>query len=122
MQSQKVRRYRPAVSHIPQFEDATTSSAGDVNVSAVQWETAASPTGDLLASPNFGICDTTHTDSKIHFILFTAIANQIYQGGSVVHRSPKSQIIQEMSEFVSQLFHVPMINDATVNEKVDSFQ
>jgi hypothetical protein len=44
------------MSDIPQFGDATTSLAGD----------AASPTGDvdvsagdLLASPNFGICDTT---------------------------------------------------------------
>jgi len=37
------------VSHIPQFGDATTSPAGD----------AVSPEGDLLASPNFGICDTT---------------------------------------------------------------
>jgi hypothetical protein len=73
-------------------------------------------------SANFGTCDTTHTDSKIHFILFKAIANRIYQGGSVVHRSPKSQIIKEIGEFVSQLFHIPMINDATVNEKVDSFQ
>ncbi len=25
----------------------------------LQWETTASPTGDLLASPNFGIYDTT---------------------------------------------------------------
>ncbi len=25
----------------------------------LQWEPTASPTGDLLASPNFGICDTT---------------------------------------------------------------
>jgi hypothetical protein len=24
----------------------------------LQWETAASPVGDLLASPNFGICNT----------------------------------------------------------------
>jgi hypothetical protein len=37
------------VSHIPQFGDAAFP-AGD----------AVSPTGDLLASPNFGICDTTH--------------------------------------------------------------
>jgi hypothetical protein len=65
------------VVHIPQFGDAA-SPTGDVDVSAgdahFQWETttsqerdAASPTGDavypegdLLASPNFGICDTTH--------------------------------------------------------------
>jgi hypothetical protein len=39
----------PAVSHIPQFGDAA-SLAGD----------AVSPAGDLLASPNFGICGTTH--------------------------------------------------------------
>ncbi len=25
----------------------------------LQWETTASPAGDLLASPNFGIFDTT---------------------------------------------------------------
>jgi hypothetical protein len=25
----------------------------------LQWETTASPVGDLLACPNFGICDTT---------------------------------------------------------------
>jgi hypothetical protein len=39
----KVRKFalNPAVSHIPQFGDA------------------ASPAGDLLASPNFGICNTT---------------------------------------------------------------
>jgi hypothetical protein len=44
----------------------------------LQWETTASPeggagspardavspTGDLLASPNFGICDTTHKDDQ----------------------------------------------------------
>ncbi len=35
------KRTNAAVSHIPQFEDAV------------------SPVGDLLASPNFGICDTT---------------------------------------------------------------
>jgi hypothetical protein len=52
-----------AVSHIPQFEDATTSPVGDaaspaedVDVSA---DDALSHTGDLLASPNFRICDTT---------------------------------------------------------------
>jgi hypothetical protein len=38
-----------AVSHIPQLGDANTSLAGD----------AVSPVGDLLASPNFRICDTT---------------------------------------------------------------
>ncbi len=72
------------MSHIPQFGDANTSLAGDVDVSAggcaslkemihLQWETTASPEGDtaspagdvasppddLLASPNCGICDTT---------------------------------------------------------------
>jgi len=52
------------------FGDAA-SHRGDVDVSAgdahLQWETiasperdAASPAGDLLAFPNFGICDTTH--------------------------------------------------------------
>jgi len=35
------------VSHIPQSGDATTSPPGD----------AASPEGDLLTSPNCGICD-----------------------------------------------------------------
>jgi len=39
-----------AVSHMPHFGDSTISPAGD----------AVSPTEDLLASPNFGICDTTH--------------------------------------------------------------
>jgi hypothetical protein len=37
------------VSHIPQFGDVNTSPTGD----------AVSPSGDLLASPDFGICDTT---------------------------------------------------------------
>jgi hypothetical protein len=38
----------------------------------LQWETTASPegdavspTGDLLASPNFGICDTAHLRSDL---------------------------------------------------------
>jgi len=71
-----------AVSHIPKFGDATTSLAGDVDVSTgdahLQWETTASPdrdavspagdavspVGDLLASPNFGICDTTRALTK----------------------------------------------------------
>ncbi len=63
------------MSHIPQFEDVTTSvaenaasPAGDVDVSAgdahLQWETTASPAGDLLASPKFGRCDTTHLYRK----------------------------------------------------------
>ncbi len=57
------------MSHIPQFVDANTSPAGDVDVSAgdahLQWEAktpardAVSPVGDLPASSNFGICDTT---------------------------------------------------------------
>ncbi len=33
----------------------------------LQWETTASPEGDLLASPNFGICDTTQ---KFHIISY----------------------------------------------------
>ncbi len=60
------------MSHIPQSGDATTSPTGDMDVSAwdahLRWETtasperdAASPEGDLLASSNFGICDTTHS-------------------------------------------------------------
>jgi hypothetical protein len=50
------------VSHIPQSGDATTSPTGDaasptgdVDVSAGG---CATPERDLLASPNFGICDT----------------------------------------------------------------
>ncbi len=35
-------------------EGAAASPEGDAAGDAV------SPTGDLLASPNFGICDTTH--------------------------------------------------------------
>ncbi|CAF3690242.1 unnamed protein product [Rotaria sordida] len=42
-----------------------------------------------------------------------AIANKIYQEKSILPRSPKSRIIKEMTEFVSQLFHMPIINDAT---------
>jgi hypothetical protein len=52
---------------------------------------------------------------KIHSIFFQVIANKIYQGGSILYRSSKSRIIKEMGEFVSQLFHIPIINDATVN-------
>jgi hypothetical protein len=36
-------------------EGGAASSAGDT----------VSPTGDLLASPNFGICDSTHSHRKI---------------------------------------------------------
>jgi hypothetical protein len=36
------------VSHIPKFGDASKSPAGD----------AASPARDVVASPNFGVCDT----------------------------------------------------------------
>jgi len=44
------------VSHIPQFGDAAKSPAGDA---ASPTGDAVSPERDLLASPNFGICDTT---------------------------------------------------------------
>ncbi len=47
-----------AVSHIPHF--------GDVDVSAGD---AVSPTVDLLASPNFGICDTTHLFQNFNICL-----------------------------------------------------
>ncbi len=46
------------MSHIPQSGDATRSSAGDT---ASPTGDAVSPEGDLLASSNFGICDTTHS-------------------------------------------------------------
>ncbi|CAF4805570.1 unnamed protein product [Rotaria sp. Silwood1] len=49
-----------------------------------------------------------YTDNKTK-----AIANKIYQGKSILPRLPKSRIIKEMTEFVSQLFHMPIINDAT---------
>ncbi|CAF4041339.1 unnamed protein product [Rotaria sp. Silwood2] len=41
------------------------------------------------------------------------IANKIYQGKPILPRLPKSRIIKEMTEFVSQLFHMPIISDAT---------
>ncbi len=60
------------VSHITQLGDAITSPAedaaspvGDVDVSAgmlISKEDGTSPVGDLLASLNFGICDTTLMD------------------------------------------------------------
>ncbi len=67
------------MSYIPQFGDANTylagdavSPAGDVDVSAgdahLHWETTASPGGDLLASPNFGICDTTRVGWTISVV------------------------------------------------------
>jgi hypothetical protein len=49
------------VSHIPQFGDATTSSAGDVDVNAGD---AVSPAGALLASANLGICDTNQLSDR----------------------------------------------------------
>jgi hypothetical protein len=53
------------VSHITQLGDAIRSPAGDVDVSAwmlISKEDGTSPVGDLLASLNFGICDTTLMD------------------------------------------------------------
>jgi hypothetical protein len=83
---------KAAVSHILQSGDAG-SPTGDVDVSAggraslkemirLQWETTASPErdaaspagdavspeGDSLASPNFGICDTTLLKGQFIFI------------------------------------------------------
>ncbi len=68
------------MSHIPQFGDVDVSAGGAHCASLKemihpQWKTTASPEGDaaspagdavsptrdLLASPNFGICDTTQT-------------------------------------------------------------
>lgn len=46
---------------------------------------------------------------------FEVIAKKIYQGESIVYRSSKSRIMKEMGEFVSQLFRLPIIDDATVN-------
>ncbi len=43
------------MSHIAQFGDADVS-AGDA---ASPVEVTVSPAGDLLASPNFGVCVTT---------------------------------------------------------------
>jgi len=48
-------------------------------------------------------------------IFSKAIANKIYQGRSILYRSSKSRIMKEMGEFVSQVFHIPLINDTTVN-------
>lgn len=47
---------------------------------------------------------------------FKVIAQKIYQGEPVVYRSSKSRIIKEMGEFVSQVFRLPIIDDATVNQ------
>ncbi|CAF3800448.1 unnamed protein product, partial [Adineta steineri] len=41
------------------------------------------------------------------------IANKIYQGESIIPQLPKSRILKQMSEFISQIFHMPIINDAT---------
>ncbi|CAF4245895.1 unnamed protein product [Rotaria sordida] len=41
------------------------------------------------------------------------IADKIYQGKPILPHSPKSQIIKEMTEFDSQLFHMPIISNAT---------
>ncbi|CAF0888177.1 unnamed protein product [Adineta ricciae] len=41
------------------------------------------------------------------------IANRIYRGESIFDRLPTPRIIKTMGEFVSQLFHIPIINDAT---------
>lgn len=45
-----------------------------------------------------------------------AIVNRIYQGKSVLPRSPKDQIIREMAEFVSELVRTPITTNATVNQ------
>ncbi|CAF1222036.1 unnamed protein product [Adineta ricciae] len=41
------------------------------------------------------------------------IANRIYRGESIFDRLPTPRIIKTMGEFVTQLFHIPIINDAT---------
>jgi hypothetical protein len=48
--------------------------------------------------------------------LLKAIANKMYRGEPIAQRSPKSRLLKEMGEFVSQLFRIPIINDATVNQ------
>jgi hypothetical protein len=59
----------------------------------LQWETTASPerdvmspAGDLLASPNFGICDTTHQILKS---LNNIVIDSFYQSkkNSLFHRN-----------------------------------
>jgi hypothetical protein len=40
----------------------------------------------------------------------------MYRGEPIAQRSPKSRLLKEMGEFVSQLFRIPIINDATVNQ------
>jgi hypothetical protein len=59
--------------------------------------------------------NTKFKSCSIHMIFSKAIANKIYQGGSILYRLSKSRIMKEMGEFVSQVFHIPLINDATVN-------
>ena len=54
------------------------------------------------------------------FILLKAIANKIYRGENIHYRLPKSRIIKQMTEVVSQLFHLPTINDATVKQSLFS--
>ncbi|CAF0769866.1 unnamed protein product [Adineta steineri] len=41
------------------------------------------------------------------------IANKIYRGESIIPQLPKSRILKQISEFISQIFHMPIINDAT---------
>jgi hypothetical protein len=51
---------------------------------------AASPAGDLLASPNFGICDPTPFFLKIHLIFFSS---EFYE-----------EVYTEVEEKVSYIF------------------
>ncbi|UJR22823.1 hypothetical protein I4U23_025853 [Adineta vaga] len=41
------------------------------------------------------------------------MANKIYRGESIFDQLSTSQLVKRMREFVSQLFHIPIINDAT---------
>ena len=43
------------------------------------------------------------------------MANKIYRGESIFDQLSTSQLVKRMREFVSQLFHIPIINDATVD-------
>jgi hypothetical protein len=82
---------KSAVSHIPQFGDAASpeedaaSPAGD----------AVCPAGDLLASPNFGIRDTTLQNLKIAFYSAQLVSTPLLQccGHVSLYMSLKVQFI-----------------------------
>ncbi len=64
------------MSHIPKFGDASKSLSGD----------AASPAGDVGASPNCGICDTAVklNPSILFFILFSQWPGVIFVLSSII--------------------------------------